>query len=302
MKSIIIIVLGFLIIGCNSSEPKQINDNDTQSILLKGKDVQISYFYTVVENLRIREEPSLKSRVLTTLKENAELVYLNEKSKHSEKVTLRNITYHSPWFKIKSEEENIIGWVYGGAISKQKMPNHTNCEKEEVEVIRKKLRKILTYSNMKEEYRVRCDVFYDYYIEGDFNGDEKEDIAILIESNTLDERGNYLTGILINTKDSFNSKPIIFGAGLKKGINGAEATFNYDDYSWVGIFETVNKGDTLEPNWNTEKDDWYYENDVVPEEKKVYLTNDAMYVHQEGGCGGGYIYWEDGKFHWMNLD
>jgi uncharacterized protein YgiM (DUF1202 family) len=279
-----------------------VNNTNSQSISLNEKEVKISYFYTTVENLRVREAPNLKSQVLTTLKKNTQLIYLNKKSEHSEKITLRKKTYHSHWFKIKLEKENIIGWVYGGAISKEKAPYYTNCEKDEVEVIRQKLRRILKHSNLDEQYRVRCDVFYNYYIEGDFNGDEKEDIAILIESNILDERGNYLTGVLISPKDNLESEPIILGVGLKEGIRGAKATFDDDDYTWVGVFETVNKGDTLEPNWNIETNDWYDENDIIPKEKKVYLANDAMYLHQEGSCGGGYIYWEDGKFHWINLD
>jgi len=304
MKSIIILLIGSLIISCNNTNTEQIDDTQTQVTLQEEEEEfeAIQYYYTIVEDLRVREKPSLDGKILTTLKKNTGLIYLDEKSKHTEKVVLRSITYHSPWFKVEVIGNGIIGWVFGGAVSEKQIIESEDCEEEETEIIRQKLKKILRYANLQGKYRLRCNTYSDFYLEGDFNGDKKEDIAILIESDILDEDGNYQTGILISQKDSLDNEPIIFGVGLEEGIKGAEATFSCNDYTWVGIFEVVKKGDTIEPNWNTETENWYEEDEIIPEEKKVYLTSDAMFIHQESSCGGAYIYWKDGKFHWMNLD
>ena len=61
----------------------------------------------------------------------------------------------------------------------------------------------------------------------------------------------------------------------------------------------LDKGETLVPNWNEEKNDFYYEGDIIPEEKKIKLISDAIFIHVAEACGGGFIYWKNDKYNWM---
>ena len=79
------------------------------------------------------------------------------------------------------------------------------------------------------------------------------------------------------------------------GINDA---LKNTDYSWAGIFKKVNNGEVL---WSNYEDD-FIEFEDVPENKKVRLNYDALFVHAEESCGGGFIFWEDGQFNWLQQE
>ena len=40
----------------------------------------------------------------------------------------------------------------------------------------------------------------------------------------------------------------------------------------------------------------------VKEENKIKLPNDAIFIHQAESCGGGIIYWENRKYHWIQQE
>ena len=170
-------------------------------------------------------------------------------------------------------------------VEEEKPVETVDCTDKEAVEIKEKLAGILKLSNLEGKYRLRCQT-KPYFLEGDFDGDKVQDVAILIESTA-----NGKSGILIGNKNKPTTKPTIFGAGKK--------AFDMDDYEWIGVFEKVPSQTKIEPNWNEETDDFYLEGEVVPKEKIVTLTSDALFVHQSESCGGGYIYWKNGKFNWM---
>ncbi|MHC8950384.1 hypothetical protein [Sphingobacterium hungaricum] len=120
-----------------------------------------------------------------------------------------------------------------------------------------------------------------YYLEGDFFGDGIQDLAILIQR-----------------QDSVKLSVIDFSKnGKTVHILGEDGEFE-SDYSWIGDFEKVKAGEVL---WSNYEDDFRSLEDV-PEEEKVYLTYNAIFVHAPESCGGGFIFWKDGKFNWLQQE
>lgn len=140
------------------------------------------------------------------------------------------------------------------------------------------LNAILTDHTALKEYQV-CTRFKNYALSGDFYGDGVEDLALLIE-----KKGQVHLGI-INYHDSATT--YLFGE------NG-----EYDDYGWAGVFKRVPAGDTL---WSNYEDD-FRSFDEVPENEKVVLPYDAILAHALESCGGGFIFWKDGQFNWLQQE
>jgi hypothetical protein len=121
-----------------------------------------------------------------------------------------------------------------------------------------------------------------YHIYGDFFGDKIEDLAVLIKDTT----GTKIGIINYGTKTEIN----IIGIG--------EDSLGGTDYGWIGIFEKVEKGDTL---WSNYVDDWRGL-DEVPESELVQLQYNAIYAHAAESCGGGFIFWKDNKWNWLQQE
>jgi len=119
-------------------------------------------------------------------------------------------------------------------------------------------------------------------IEGDFFGDNTDDIAVLVRKNNLIHIGiiDYGTDTLI------------------KFIGDTEDNLKRDDYSWIGIFKSVPSGDTL---WSNYVDD-FRDLEEVPFDERVVLNYDAIYAHASESCGGGFIFWKDNKWNWLQQE
>jgi hypothetical protein len=57
-------------------------------------------------------------------------------------------------------------------------------------------------------------------------------------------------------------------------------------------------GDTL---WSNYEDDFRSFSEV-PEDEKVVLTHDSFYAHASESCGGGFIFWKDGMWNWLQQE
>lgn len=71
--------------------------------------------YAWVNNLRLRQAPDTKSKVIAELKEGDKLSFLDEKTEFTQKISLRGTLYDEPWLKVETLTGK-IGWVYGGAV------------------------------------------------------------------------------------------------------------------------------------------------------------------------------------------
>ena len=122
MKALqVIIFLTFItFIFCkntNSDETRKAEQELRDSLLIAENNY--TEIFVWVDKLRLRKEPDTKSEILQELDEGEVLLFLNEKSNFTEKINLRGEIFDEPWLKVKTNE-NIIGWVYGGAIKYEK--------------------------------------------------------------------------------------------------------------------------------------------------------------------------------------
>lgn len=102
---------------------------------------------------------------------------------------------------------------------------------------------------------------------GDFDGDGKPDIALLVEA-----KADKKLGVLILHKDR---KPALLGAGAPFGNGG-------DDFSWLDVWSVEDKG-TIQKGYD---------------EPPVTLLGDGLIVTKEGSASA-LIYFEKGKYKWQ---
>ncbi|MEM8523976.1 MAG: SH3 domain-containing protein [Bacteroidota bacterium] len=101
--------------GCE----KNTNENapQVQQATLSVKEIPVEKVLGLakVDQLRIRELPSLQSRVLVELAENDTLYYLNESTVSTLTIEMRGEQMTSPWLKVETAK-GTIGWTYGGGV------------------------------------------------------------------------------------------------------------------------------------------------------------------------------------------
>jgi len=107
-----------------------------------------------------------------------------------------------------------------------------------------------------------------FYLRGDFNGDEKPDIAVLVERKSTSELG-------IAVVHSNDSSVYVLGAGNRIGNGGA-------DFDWLDVWSVYPKsiialgaGETSIPT----------------------LRSEALHVAKFGSASG-LIYWDGKRYDW----
>ena len=123
-----------------------------------------------------------------------------------------------------------------------------------------------------------------FFVKGDFYGDTIEDIALLIKKKLE------VKLCIIN----YGPEPDVKILGNKQEWD----SLGLKEFSWVGEFKIVKKGEIL---WSNYIDDFRNFEDVS-ESEKVKLDYDALFVHASESCGGGFIFWKDGKFNWLQQE
>lgn len=71
--------------------------------------------YVTLENLNMRDRPSLSGKILDRLKLFDEVIYLNEVTDFRQEIELGSIVTNEPWIKVKTED-GTEGWVYGAGV------------------------------------------------------------------------------------------------------------------------------------------------------------------------------------------
>jgi hypothetical protein len=124
-----------------------------------------------------------------------------------------------------------------------------------------------------------------YSVTGHFNEDNVVDTALLVRHTTT-------------AKDALLIK---FGGSNNTMLlrNGKDVGVDFPDFNWVGLFEVIPKGTKI---WNNVMDGEIAGEDQVPEDQKILLQTDAIFVHVEEGGGGGIIYLEKGVYVWVQQD
>lgn len=74
--------------------------------------------YAWVDNVNIRDRPSLTGSVVYIAQPKDELTLTGNRSDSRETIVLRGVAYDDVWVEIKNTKEQ-VGWVFGGAIKKE---------------------------------------------------------------------------------------------------------------------------------------------------------------------------------------
>jgi len=131
-----------------------------------------------------------------------------------------------------------------------------------------------------------------FVITGDFFGDGIFDYAIkvidslgIIRILVIDKGGEYTQ--IIKTK-RFDSE-----------ITVKEHQWQIiDEFGELPIFKRVNPKQVLWSNYDTD----FRSLEDVPNDERVILNYDSIYVHASESCGGGFIFWNNGKFNWLQQE
>ena len=117
---------------------------------------------------------------------------------------------------------------------------------------------------------------YPPYLKGDFNGDKKKDIAILVQEKSSGKFGV----ALFHGKEAqaFKNHVIVLGAGKPFGTAG-------DDLKWMNIWSIFKQGKSSEG---------------AKESNHPPLQGTAIKIQKRGG-GNGLIYWNGIKYEWFRF-
>lgn len=124
-----------------------------------------------------------------------------------------------------------------------------------------------------------------FMVTGFFNPDKTLDTAILIRHKSSGKDALFI-------KHSGSGKTFL----LK---NGEDVGTDFDDFHWVGQFEVIKKGTKV---WDNVIDGEIVGEKEVPDNKKVILQTDGIFVHVDEASGGGIIYYKKGKYAWVQQD
>jgi len=125
-------------------------------------------------------------------------------------------------------------------------------------------------TSLKEQYSkyTIADYINPFYLEGDFNDDDKMDVVVLVEDNASHKKG-----FIILHSDTDPS--VVIGAGVKFS-NGN------DDFSWMNVWK-VYREDKCSPG--------------IGEKKEVFLTGDGIWA-KKSESASGLIFWTGKSYKW----
>ena len=141
--------------------------------------------------------------------------------------------------------------------------------------IPKAVRNEFTAQHLDDRYTITYQL-YPYYLKGDFNGDERRDIAIPISDKASGKAG---IAIFHGKKpQALNTQVVIVSAGKPLGKAG-------DDIRWVNF-------------WNVDK---RKSRSLEMADKSIQtLKTDALIVGRRDSTSG-MIYWDGKKYAWSKL-
>lgn len=119
----IIILLTFVLLfyqcGNDASHSSDINASGadtTAQVGTRSIPVEPKVVYAWVDQLRVRQLPTLESPVVTELAAGDTLFFLNEQTVEKVQLTLREKKFNQPWIKVRTKNGR-EGWVYGGGVT-----------------------------------------------------------------------------------------------------------------------------------------------------------------------------------------
>lgn len=75
----------------------------------------VMYLYVTVDSLNMRQEPKLNSRIITKLRLNEQVQFMNEITSYNMEIKFGDVVTNEPWVKIQNQNGR-VGWVYGAGV------------------------------------------------------------------------------------------------------------------------------------------------------------------------------------------
>ncbi|WP_108868071.1 SH3 domain-containing protein [Aquimarina aquimarini] len=235
---------------------------------------QDKFVVTAENGLILRQEPNSKGKKIGKLYFGAEITII-KRTEYSQTIVDNGKKISGKWVKINfqnfptyiSNEE--FGYVFDG---------YLKSKNESIKEVTNEISKYSEFKGLTLNTEIKP-----FYLKGNFFGDKKNDMVVLLKN----KKGE--------TKIGF----IDYGQKTRIHILGNNNDpFNMTSYGWVGVFKKVNRNETL---WSNYEDDFVDFKDV-PENKKVKINYNALYMHASESCGGGFVYWKNGKFNWLQQE
>lgn len=117
-KYIVLISLSFFVLSCGSDSAENQEIKDDTIVQIDSIQAETQYITVMISQLRLREHPTLKGKILDNIPEKTKVEFLNETTDYKDKIKIRGTQYNEHWYKVSYEGK--IGWVYGGGVSMRK--------------------------------------------------------------------------------------------------------------------------------------------------------------------------------------
>ena len=124
-----------------------------------------------------------------------------------------------------------------------------------------------------------------YLVTGYLNADDILDTAILVRHKSTGKDALFI-------KHGKKNKIFLLQEGKDLGTD-------FPDFNWVGQFEIIKKGTKV---WDNVITGEIVGEEKVPDNKKIILPTDGIFVHVDEASGGGVIYFNKGKYKWIQQD
>lgn len=236
------------------------------------------FYVTAPSGLVVRNEP--KGKRFGKISYGSSVVVTKKLAPFS--VTDNGKIINGNWVKIKDGNFQLqYDEILSFSIDSDKVYAFNGFLTSKTEFINQKEKIISNYPALKNYYLATS---YDVFaIKGDFFGDGIEDDLFRM----IDSKGN--VRLMIINHQQNGSK--VYGLG------GDKDPFGIDNYD-LTILRKVPKGTTLWSNY----DDDFREFESVPKNEIVKLNYDAIFIHEAEACGGGFIFWKDNKWNWLQQE
>jgi hypothetical protein len=152
------------------------------------------------------------------------------------------------------------------------------CCFDKYESIKSEIQKFEIFNN----YKIRTDI-KPFCLYGNFLGDRVTDLIVLLKDK--DDKG--AIGIIKRGKPE---EAYILG--------DSSDPFQIFDYSWIGVFEKIDPYEVLWSNYT----EGFRSFEDVPENEKIKIHYNSFFIHASESCGGGFIFWKDNKWNWLQQE
>ena len=115
-------ILCFSLVSCNAQNTDPEPASTTAAAPVQGSKTASIKLHIVSDKLRVRKAPNTKATILTQLAKNQQVDWSGEVSSNHDKITLKGITFKTPWVKIKTQTQQ-EGWIYAAAAKSEAVFN-----------------------------------------------------------------------------------------------------------------------------------------------------------------------------------